>query len=83
MEDLFKVAFAIAIMTGFPMLMYAGFIGIRVLQRRLERSGLPSGEVQHELDELRSRLAELEERVDFSERMLTQDKQVPQIRDHQ
>ena len=59
--------------------LYAGFLGVRWAQRRMEAPKLAEG---HELDELRERvarleecelrLAELEERLDFAERMLAQ-----------
>ena len=61
--------------------LYAGFIGVRWAQRKMEAPKLAEG---HELDELRERvarleecelrLAELEERLDFTERMLAQAK---------
>lgn len=80
---------AILMMTGFPLLFYAGFVGIRVFQRRLEGKTVDPDMV-HELEELRARVAELEqvqgrveeleERMDFSERMLTQDKQPGQLK---
>ena len=69
-----------------PLLLYAGFVGVRVFQRRLEGQR-PGSDLMGELEELRARVAdleqvqgrveELEERMDFSERMLTQDKQKP------
>ncbi len=59
--------------------LYAGFLGVRWAQRKLEAPKLAEG---HEIDELRERvarleecemrLAELEERLDFTERMLAQ-----------
>lgn len=61
--------------------LYAGFIGVRWAQRRMDAPKLGEG---HEIDELRERvarleecelrLAELEERLDFTERMLAQAK---------
>jgi hypothetical protein len=61
--------------------LYAGFIGVRWAQRKMEAPKLAEG---HELEELRERvarleecelrLAELEERLDFTERMLAQAK---------
>ena len=61
--------------------LYAGFIGVRWAQRRMDAPKLTEG---HELEELRERvarleecelrLAELEERLDFTERMLAQAK---------
>jgi Tfp pilus assembly protein PilO len=89
MDDLIKAAIALLMVTGFPLLFYAGYVAVRVFQRRLEgRSG--GLEMVHELEELRARVAELEqvqgrveeleERMDFSERMLTQDKQPGQLK---
>lgn len=73
------VAFAVP---GFVMLV-GGAVGFlftplgRALSRSLEAEAgvepaLPAADVLAELDELRSRVAELEERQDFSERMLGQ-----------
>lgn len=67
---------------GFTLLsLYAGFLGVRWAHRKLEAPKLPEGQ---ELDELRERvarleecelrLAEMEERLDFTERMLAQAK---------
>jgi hypothetical protein len=87
MDDLFKVALAILMMTGFPLITYAGFVGIRVWQRKIERGNAGGSE---EIEELRARIAELErmqgrvdeleERMDFSERLLVQDKQSGQLK---
>ena len=71
--ELVGVFFAI----GISMLtLYAGFIGIRALQQKVNErpnGGLDSG--QHErlarLEEVEARMAELEERVEFTERMLS------------
>jgi hypothetical protein len=89
MDDLFRVALAIIMLTGFPMLFYAGFVGIRVFQRRMEKGSVQDSELALRVEELErrlfaveqveGRLAEVEERVDFAERMLTRDKPVPQI----
>lgn len=61
------------------LMLYAGFIGVRWMHRKVEAPTLPEG---HELDDLRERVArleecelrvaELEERLDFAERMLAQ-----------
>jgi hypothetical protein len=61
--------------------LYAGFIGVRWAQRKMDAPKLAEG---HDLEELRERvarleecelrLAELEERLDFTERMLAQAK---------
>ena len=89
MDDLIRVAMAVLMLTGFPLLFYAGFVGVRVFQRRLEGKTV-GPEIQRELEELRHRVAqleqaqgrveELEERMDFSERMLTQDRQPGQLK---
>lgn len=47
----------------------------RRIQSQGEASELPPETVIEELDELRARVLELEERVDFSERLLAQAKQ--------
>lgn len=89
MDDLIRVAMAVLMMTGFPLLFYAGFVGIRVFQRRMEGKTV-GADVMRELEDLRNRVAdleqvqgrveELEERMDFSERMLTQEKQPGQLK---
>ncbi len=81
MDDLLKVAIAVIMMMGFPLLFYAGFVGVRVFQRRLEGKTVTPDTIR-ELEDLRSRIAELEqlharvneveERMDFSERLLVQ-----------
>jgi hypothetical protein len=82
MDDVLKIIIAIVCLAGFPMLLYAGFVAIRLWERRMEsKTGSP--ELLRELDELRARVAglesvearvqELEERVDFSERLLARD----------
>lgn len=87
MDDVLKIVMAIAGLAGFPMLLYAGFVGIRHWERRLAgKTGNP--EMLRELEELRARVAtlegvegrveELEERVDFSERLLAQERK-PQL----
>ena len=60
------------------LVLYAGFIAIRALHQKVERpkGDLDSGrhdallERTARLEEVEARLAELEERVDFTERML-------------
>lgn len=59
--------------------LYAGWLGVRWLRRRLEPPKLPEGEALeslHErlvrLEETEHRLAEVEERLDFTERMLAE-----------
>ena len=54
----------------------------RAIARRLDRAGPPAealpDQLMAELDDVRGRLAELEERVDFSERLLGQQSRVPE-----
>jgi hypothetical protein len=60
---------------------FRGPVG-QALARRLEGSG-PGGDqeaLQHTLEELRGRMAELEERVDFAERMLAQAREPDRLR---
>jgi hypothetical protein len=88
MDDLIKVAIAICIVAGFPILLYAGFVGIRAHQRRIE-ARYPGSPAMEDLDELRARvseleqvqarLEELEERMDFSERLLAKQNRVSQL----
>ena len=77
--DAFEVV-GVFFSVGFSLLaLYAGFLGVRWAQRRLETPRLPEGvdlEGIHErltrLEECELRLAEVEERLDFTERMLAQ-----------
>ncbi len=65
------------------MFTYGGFVFIKLMARRVDRAAVGAGD--DELNDLRSRLAdldlmqarivELEERVDFSERMLARPSQ--------
>lgn len=65
---------------GFTLLsLYAGFIGVRWTHRKLESPKLPEGQELDQiserlarLEECELRLAEVEERLDFTERMLAQ-----------
>ena len=64
--------------------LYAGLLGVRWLKRKLEPAKLPEGhemEQLHErlarLEECEIRLAEVEERLDFTERMLARAKPEP------
>jgi hypothetical protein len=83
MDDIIKIGLGMLIMTGFPLILYGGFVAIRAFQRKLD--GQPGGlDLKRELEDVRTRLAdleqaqgrveELEERLDFAERMLAQDK---------
>ena len=87
MDDVIKIGLAMLIMTGFPLILYGGFVGIRAFQRKLEGQAGP--DVKRELEDLRGRVADLEqsqgrveeveERLDFAERMLAQEKKFPEI----
>jgi hypothetical protein len=52
-------------------------VGARIRGRR--RDGAPDHRLASEVDELRTRLAEVEERVDFAERLLAGGRQAEQI----
>ena len=54
----------------FGLSMGRGFLDRGGRSRELERPELPSDQILAEFDELRGRIAELEERVDFAERLL-------------
>jgi hypothetical protein len=89
MDDLIRIAMAVIMMTGFPLLFYAGFVGIRVFQRRLEKADAPESELALRVEELErrlfaaeqveGRLAEVEERLDFAERLLARETKVPLV----
>ncbi len=56
----------------------------QALARRLEGGGVHSGDQEatlQALDEMRGRMAELEERVDFAERLLAQARQPDRLRE--
>jgi hypothetical protein len=53
---------------------------LHALADRGTRDDEPAPEVVHELDDLRARVAELEERVDFSERLLAQARERAEVR---
>jgi hypothetical protein len=81
MNDPFEVVGLFAAIGTTLLMLYVGFIGVRWLHRKVE---VPKGELtsgQHDameraarLEEVEARMAELEERVDFTERMLAQAK---------
>ena len=81
MNDPFEVVGLFAAIGSTLLVLYVGFIGVRWLHRKAEgqKGELTSG--QHDaldrsgrLEEVEARMAELEERVDFAERMLAQAK---------
>ncbi|MEO8032379.1 MAG: hypothetical protein ABJC74_07540 [Gemmatimonadota bacterium] len=55
-----------------PVILGFGIPLMKAWSRRLERGSQPDHDTAAELDELRHRVAELEERADFSERLLAQ-----------
>ena len=69
---------AVLFSTGFSILaLYAGWLGVRWAQRKLEAPRAPDPELLDgladrlaRLEETEHRLAEVEERLDFTERML-------------
>lgn len=77
--DPFEVVGLFAAIGTTLLMLYVGFIAVRWVHRKLEPPKLPEG---RELDDLRERvgrleecelrLAEMEERLDFAERMLAQ-----------
>ena len=87
MDDIIKIGVGMLVMTGFPLMLYGGFVAIRAFQRKLDGQA-GSSDVKRELEDMRTRLAdleqaqgrveELEERLDFAERMLAQEKK-PQL----
>ena len=88
MEDVVRVVMAVAALVGFPMILYAGFVAIEAWKKRLD--GKTAGpDVLRELGDLRARVAdleqvegrmgEIEERLDFAERMLAQERKLRQI----
>lgn len=89
MDDLIKVGIGILTTILIPLTLYGGFVVIRAFQRRSEGQGT-SPDLLGELADLRARVAELEqvqgrveeleERMDFSERLLTREKQAGQLK---
>ena len=86
MEAAFRFGLGIVLALGTPAL---AFILIQAAMRKFGGAGQPVtaateeiGELRAELDELRglpSRIAELEERLDFTERMLTRQREAARI----
>ncbi len=87
MDDIIKAAIFIIALMGAGIGAYAGVTVVSVMKRRfegkLEATGLPPGELDaiharlDAADALEARVAELEERADFAERMLVE-KGVPE-----
>ena len=77
MRDPFEVVGVIFSIGLSALGLYGGWIAVRWAQRKLEPPKLPEGEVLDQiaerlarLEETEHRLAEVEERLDFTERML-------------
>ncbi len=79
MEDILKFFGVMVALVSAGMFAYGGVTLIQAMQRRLERKHLPGLHPDEldafrlqveEGDQMRLRLAELEERVDFAERLL-------------
>jgi Tfp pilus assembly protein PilO len=64
-----------------PVVLAIGIPAGKAWARRLERGGQSQdrGETAAELSELRARVAELEERLDFTERVLATRRESPQL----
>lgn len=90
-EHLIKLIVAGTATLTVPLALYYLVIPVfKAIRRRLEGRSLPEPEVMAELEELRARvegmqhverrLGDLEERVDFAERMLAQQKEAKQLK---
>jgi hypothetical protein len=72
-EEILKVIVMLAAVLGLPSLTYLGVRAGLATIRGMEREAAPpDGPVAEEVAQLRTELAELQERVDFAERMLAQ-----------
>lgn len=70
-DQVFGLVFVLACGTIIPLALVFGIPVAKALARRVEAGTAPRDEVPtDELEELRHRVAELEERLDFSERLL-------------
>lgn len=84
MEDALRFGLGIVVALGAPAL---AFIAIRAAMRMFNDPGHPASSTEvdalrAEIDELRNlppRIAELEERLDFAERMLTQQREAERL----
>jgi hypothetical protein len=79
-DQQFGIAMTLIILGVFPIILGVGIPLIKAWSRRLERGSAPDPSPNEELEELRHRVAELEERVDFSERLLAQVQQQERIK---
>ncbi len=77
-DQKFGIIMTFMILTIVPVVLVLGIPLGKWFARRLERGNQPDQSA--ELEELRHRVAELEERVDFSERLLAQAQQQDQLK---
>lgn len=79
-DQKFGIIMTLIIVGVLPIILGLGIPLIKAWSRRLERASTPDQAGAGELDELRHRVAELEERVDFSERLLAQVQQQDRLK---
>lgn len=72
MDEALRIFFILAAVVGGPLL---AVMVVPALVRRILPSHPPRETPAGEIDELRARVAELEERVDFAERMLARQRE--------
>ena len=60
-------------------LIFRGPLGKALAERIAGRAASPEPQLQGELDELRHRVAELEERLDFTERVLAREREAGRL----
>lgn len=77
-DQQFGIIMTFMILTIVPVVLVLGIPLMKAFSRRLERGTEPDHSA--ELDELRRRVAELEERIDFNERLLAQVQQQERIK---
>ena len=77
-DQKFGLIMTFMILTIVPVVLGLGIPLMRAFVRRLDRGNQPDNSA--ELDELRHRVAELEERIDFNERLLSQVQQQERIK---
>ncbi|HKV75180.1 MAG TPA: hypothetical protein VJN95_11715 [Gemmatimonadales bacterium] len=78
-DQQFGIIMTFMILTIVPLVLVFGIPVAKSFARRLERGSQPEDH-SAELEELRHRVAELEERVDFNERLLAQVQQQDQLK---
>ncbi len=84
-----EIVGSIIALVGTGVIAYGGIAAIQALVRHYGGAGRATPELEAELEEMRARLdegerardriAELEERLDFAERMLAQQREAPRI----